>query len=216
MKPRPHKRQRPEPIGAMMPPRGAVSAAQTVWRMIMRRFAGLVSAVIIVLLGSVAVLSRPPVAAQEATPAAEEMAGVTFDALTFTTGVDVAGPFDVVVVRVALRPGATVPIDPTDPTVGILLVEYGTLTVRADGEVRVTRGAGFGRAMETAAATGDVSTLSELVAAGEAVTLKRGDAAYLPANAAWEIRNESQRRAEAIGFLVIPPGGMTVAATPAP
>jgi hypothetical protein len=100
--------------------------------------------------------------------------------------------------------------------VGIVLVESGTLTVQADGTVTVTRGAGMGEAMATAEATGDFSTLMESVAAGEAVTLEAGDAAYLPANMTGEIRNDGQDPAVALAFLVVPPEGMMGEATPAP
>ena len=70
--------------------------------------------------------------------------------------------------------------------------------------------------MATAQATGDVSAVMESVSAGQAVTLAAGDAAYIPANVAGEIRNEGQERAERLAFLVLPSAAMTGEATPAP
>jgi hypothetical protein len=46
--------------------------------------------------------------------------------------------------------------------------------------------------------------------------LEASDAAYIPANAAVEIRNNGQERAVGLGFLVIPAEGMMGEATPAP
>ena len=43
-----------------------------------------------------------------------------------------------------------------------------------------------------------------------------GDAAYIPAQVAGEIRNEGQERAERLAFLVLPPDAMTGKSTPAP
>ena len=62
----------------------------------------------------------------------------------------------------------------------------------------------------------DFSTLMEAITPGEAVTLEAGDAAYLPANSGGEIRNDGQEPVVALGFLVVPPGGMMAEATPGP
>ena len=58
--------------------------------------------------------------------------------------------------------------------------------------------------------------MMESITPGEAVTLEAGDAAYLPANSGGEIRNDGQELVVALGFLVVPPGGMMGEATPAP
>jgi hypothetical protein len=162
--------------------------------------------------------AQPIAVAQEATPAGEAMdfEGITFDPVSFAFGVDVPSPSDLVVIRIGFDPGAALPGEENDPTVGIVLVESGTLTVQADGPVTVTRGASLGAAMATAEASGDFSTLVESVAAGEAVTLEAGDAAYLPANMTGEIRNDSQERAVGLAFLAVPPEGMVGEATPTP
>jgi hypothetical protein len=195
----------------------ATSAAVTSMRRgAMGRFGLLVSVVAVVLLGIAALAAQPVAMAQEATPGAEEMEGITFEPVTFATAVDLTSPADLFVVRVGLEPGTGFPIEETDPTVGFVLVESGTLTVRSEGAMTVTRGATLTQAMATPEAAGDVSTLMEAITAGEAVTLEAGDAAYIPANAAGEIRNDGQERAVGLGFLVVPPGGLMGEATPTP
>jgi hypothetical protein len=181
----------------------------------MRRFSVLLSLVVVLLLGIMALSVQPVAVAQEATPAGEEMEGITFEPVTFASGVDLTGLSELLVVRIGLEPGRALPIDP-DPGVGILLVESGTVTVQVEAPMTVTRGAGLGEAMAAAEETGDFSTLMESIAAGEAVTLSSGDAAYIPGSVAGEIRNEGQEPAVALGFLVVPPEDMTGEATPAP
>jgi quercetin dioxygenase-like cupin family protein len=171
---------------------------------------------VVVLLGVLALHAQPVAVAQEATPAGVKIGGVAFEAVAFATGIDLPSPGDLFVVRASLDPGGVVPIEERDPALGILLVESGTLTVQVEGPMMVTRGTGLGEAMATAAATGDFGSLTESVAAGQAVALEAGDAAYIPANVAGEIRNEGQERAERLAFLVLPPEAMTGEATPAP
>ena len=48
------------------------------------------------------------------------------------------------------------------------------------------------------------------------MTLAAGDAAYIPAHVAGEIRNEGPERAMRLAILVLPPEDMTGGATPAP
>lgn len=182
----------------------------------MRRFGVLLAVGVVVLLGSVASSGHPRVVAQEATPAGVTIGGVTFEPVTFASGIALPSQGDLYVVHAALDPGGVVPIEATDPALGILLVESGTLTVQVDGPMTVTRGADLGAAMETAQATGDASTVLESIPAGQPVTLAAGDAAYIPANVAGQIRNEGQERAERLAFLVLPSGAMTSAATPTP
>jgi quercetin dioxygenase-like cupin family protein len=184
----------------------------------MRRFGVLVSVVALMLLGVLALHAQPVAIAQEATPAADEMMpeGFTFEPLTFAFGASVSSPFDMLVARLTLEPGTTLPGDDNDPSVGIVVVESGTLTVQAQGPVTVTRGAGLGEALAAAEQSGDFTTLTEPVAEGEAVTLEAGDAAYLPANTAGELRNDGEEPVVMLGFLVFPSEDMTGQATPAP
>jgi hypothetical protein len=184
----------------------------------MRRFWVFLSIVAVMVLGGLALRELPVAIAQEATPAAEEMMpeGVTFEPVTFASGVEVPSPADLAVFRISFEPGAVEAFDETDPGGGILVVESGTFTVQLEGPVTVTRGAGLGAAMATVEATGDMSGLMESIPAGQAVTLEAGDAAYLPGYTAGEIRNEGQESATGLGFLVFPAEGMTGEATPAP
>jgi oxalate decarboxylase/phosphoglucose isomerase-like protein (cupin superfamily) len=69
--------------------------------------------------------------------------------------------------------------------------------------------------MATAEASGDPRGIVEAYGAGEVVTLAAGDAAYVPANLAGEIRNEGQEPAVALGFLIYPAAGMEAEVTPA-
>jgi quercetin dioxygenase-like cupin family protein len=195
----------------------ALVAVAFVRRSAMRRFGLPVSVAAVVLLGIVAVHAQPVAIAQEATPATDEMMaeGVTFEPATMVLGVDLASPSDMLVFRIGLEPGAVSPVDPS-PGAGILLVESGTMTVQVDGSMTVTRGAGLGEAMATAEASGDMSALMESLAAGEAVTLEAGDAAYIPGNVPGEIRNEGQEPAAGLAFIVYPAAGMMGEATPAP
>ena len=164
--------------------------AVTARRVIMRRFGLLLSLVVVVLLGVLTLRAQPAAVAQEATPAGVEIGAVTFEPVALATGLDLPSPGVLFVARAALDPGGVVPIQESDPTLGILLVESGALTVQVEGPMTVTRGAGLGQAMATAQATGDFSALMKSVPAGQAVTLAAGDAAYIPAEVAGEIRNE--------------------------
>ena len=171
---------------------------------------------IVVLLGIVGLWGRPGAIAQEATPAGVRIGGVAFEPVVFAPGLDFPRPGDLFVGRAALGPGGVVPISASDPALGILLVESGTLAVRVEGPMTVTRGTGLGEAMATAQATGDLGALMEAVAAGQAVTLATGDAAYIPAHVSGEIRNEGQEPAVRLAILVLPPEAMAGEATPAP
>lgn len=182
----------------------------------MHRFPTLVFVVVVALLGILALAAQPPTVAQEATPAGEDMEGLTFEAISFATGVEVQSPSDLIVVRLGIEPGAGFPIEESDPTTGILLVESGAFTVVVEGAMTVTRGAGLADAMATAEASGDFSAASESIAAGEEVTLEAGDAAYIPASVNGEIRNDGDERAVGLAFLVAPPEDMMGEATPAP
>lgn len=182
----------------------------------MRRLYVLLSLSVVLLLGVLALHAQPVTSAQEATPVGVTIGGVTFQPVTFATGIALPSPGDLFVVRASLEPGGVVPIEATDPALGILLVESGKLTVQVAGPMTVTRGGGLGEAMATAQAIGDVRAVLEAVPAGQAVTLAAGDAAYIPAHVAGQIRNEGQVRAERLAFLVLPSETLTGVATPTP
>jgi quercetin dioxygenase-like cupin family protein len=182
----------------------------------MRRFAVSLSVALVIVLGVPALHAQPPAVAQEATPAGVEIGDVSFEPVALATNIDLPSPGDLFVARASLDPGGVVPIEESDPALGILLVESGTLTLQVEGPMTVTRGASLGEAMATAQASGDFRALMESIAAGQVVTLEAGDAAYIPANVAGEIRNEGQEPAVRLAFLVLPPEDMVGEATPAP
>jgi quercetin dioxygenase-like cupin family protein len=177
----------------------------------MGRLSVLLSVVASVFLAAVACSLQPVAIAQEATPAAEEMMpeGITFEPLTVAFGADMTSPFHLLVARFTLAPGTMLPSEARDPSVGIVLVESGTLTVEIDGPVTVTRGAGLGEALAAAEESGDFTTLTQPVSGGEAVTLEAGDAVYLPGHVAGELRNDGEEPVVMLGFLILPLEAMT-------
>ena len=182
----------------------------------MRRFGALVSVVAMMLLGMLALHAQPVAIAQEATPAAEELAGVTFEPLGFAMGVDLASPADMLVVRFSLEPGAGFPLEASDPTGGMVVVESGAFTVRVEEMAwTVNRGEALRAAMAEGGDEADFAASMEEVAMGEEAVLEAGDVAWVPGSVSGEIRNDGQEPAEGIVFLVGPPEAMS-AATPAP
>ncbi len=157
--------------------------------------------------------------AQDATPAAEEFApeGVTFEPLGFGTAEEVpAAPADLVLARATIDPGASVPLDADDPSVALIWIESGTLTVQADAPIRITRAAMIAVfATPGAVEEGAVPELEE-IAAGTEFTLEVGDSAIFPPHVVGEIRNDGQERVVALVAIVAPPADMMVEATPAP
>ena len=152
--------------------------------------------------------------AQQGTPPAEEFApeGVTFEPLAFGVAEELpAAPAGLGLFRVTFDPGAGIPIDADDPSVGLLYVESGALTVRVEAPLAVLRGAAVATAM--AGGFEEEPSLEE-VAAGTEVTLEAGDSTLIPANVAGEIRNDGDAPAVALAALVEPLQGED-AATPA-
>jgi quercetin dioxygenase-like cupin family protein len=177
----------------------------------------LLSAVVVVLLGVGGVGVNPVAVAQEASPASgmsEE--GVSYEPVAFALGAELPSAADLFVIRLGLDPGAGFPIEASDPSSGMLIVESGAFTVRVEVPLAVTRGAGLLDAIATAEATGDFASAAEAVAAGEEVTLEAGDAVFIPGNTAGEVRNDGQERAVGLAFLAAPPEGMGAEATPIP
>ena len=166
----------------------------------MRRFCVFLSVVVVMLLGIVIMGVRPSAVAQEATPAGQEMGGLTFEPMGFAQGVTLPSPADLTAARAGFEPGAGFPFEASDPEGAFVVVESGALTVRVE-EVTwtISRGAGS----------------SEEVALGEEATLEAGDSAYVPGGVTGEVRNNGQERAEALVFLVSPSGAMA-GATPQP
>jgi len=188
----------------------------------MRRFSVLLPVLAVVLAGLVFGRGGPTTLAQEGTPPAGEesaLEGVSFEPLAVTTGVALPNPGDLVLVRIGLEPGAVLPSQPDDPSLAVVLVEAGELTVELDAPVTVTRAGSFAPALATAEAGGAFVAPEETVAAGEAVTLRAGDVAFLPPSVGGEVRNDGAERAVGLAFLVTRPdegGAVPAAGTPAP
>lgn len=182
----------------------------------MRRFTTILAVVAVVLLGVAALGAAPRVIAQEATPAGDETEeGLTYEPVAFVLGVELPSPADLFVARIGIEPGAGFEIDENDPSTGLCLVEEGTVTIRADAPMTVTRGATLGEAMMAAEESGDMSGAFEAIPAGEEVTLEVGDAGHIPASVNGEIRNDGEERAVCLAFVAGPAMGM-MEATPEP
>jgi quercetin dioxygenase-like cupin family protein len=183
----------------------------------MRRFPVLVSVVAVMLLGMLALHAQPvAIAQEEATPSADEMAGETIEPLGFAVGVPLPSPADMFVARFSLEPGVGFPLEASDPTGGMVVVESGAFTVRIEEMAwTVNRGEALRAAMAGAGEEADFSAAMEEVAMGEEAVLETGDVAWVPGSVSGEIRNDGQEPAEAIVFLVGPAGSMSEA-TPTP
>jgi hypothetical protein len=136
-----------------------------------------------VLLGVAAPGMHPVAGAQGGTPVPGiEPEGVIFAPLAITSGVTVASPADIIAVRLSIEPGAGFPLETSDPTGGMVIVESGTFTVRVDAPWAVSRSGSILAAIATAEATGTYTPTDEQIGSGEEVTMGAGDAAYIPGN----------------------------------
>jgi quercetin dioxygenase-like cupin family protein len=131
--------------------------------------------------------------AQDATPPAGQQdgapEGVSFVTLASGT-VEVLSPgtANLVLGRIRLEPGATLPFDPTDPSVDLVYVSGGTLTFRVEADMSVARGARAGT---------PAPTEPEDIPAGTEFTMSDGDSALFPPNASGEVRNDGDEDATA-------------------
>jgi quercetin dioxygenase-like cupin family protein len=148
--------------------------------------------------------------AQEATPASGQQAGapegVTF--LTLASGtIQVLSPgtANLVLGRIRLAPGASLPFDPTDPSVDLVFMGSGTLTFRVEGDMTVARGVKAGT---------PVPTEPEAIPAGTEFTLSDGDSALFPPSIAGEVRNDGAE--DAVAWVVTVAVFAEAAATPTP
>ena len=159
--------------------------------------------VVLALLGSLA-----PTAAQEATPASEQAAGTpepaTFRAVAAGL-IEVLAPStaNVVLGRISLAPGASLPFDPADPSAILVYAASGELTFRVDVPMTVARGDGAG-----------TPTPPEAVAADTEFTLRDGDSALFPGAMGGEVRNDGEE--EATAWVVDIVHVTEAAATPTP
>jgi quercetin dioxygenase-like cupin family protein len=135
----------------------------------------------------------PSTHAQDATPASEQQTGAP-EGVSFVTvasgTIEVLSPgtANLVLGRIRLAPGATLPFDPTDPSVDLLYMSTGTLTFRVEAPMTVARGIRAGT---------PVPTEPEAIPANTEFTLSDGDSALFPPNAAGEVRNDGTEDATA-------------------
>ena len=173
----------------------------------MRRLVSLVSVVVLGL--TVLVGSRTPVSAQDATPEASETGvaeGITFELTSFGTVDTLPSPATVDLYQVTVEPGASAFFPENDPSLGLHVVESGTLTIgRFTADVVVTRAASMGTPGAQA---------QEIVPVGTDATLGPGDSFVFPPFVAGEWRNDSSEPVVFTVVLIYPAG--EVAATPAP
>src|SRR5215218_977356 len=143
----------------------------------MRRFGLVLSVVAVFLLGMVALRVQPVAIAQEATPSSDvqEPEGVTFEPLAITSGLTLPSPADMLAARFTIDPGAGFPLEASDPSGGMLIVESGTFTVRLDTAWAVSRSGSFSSSMATAEANGTFMSQDEQIASGDEVTMGAGD-----------------------------------------
>jgi quercetin dioxygenase-like cupin family protein len=131
--------------------------------------------------------------AQDATPPAGQQGGapegVSFVTLASgTIQVLSPGTANLVLGRIKLDPGATLPFDPTDPSVDLVYMTSGTLTFTIDAPMTVARGVEAGT---------PIPTEPEAIPANTEFTLSDGDSALFPPNAGGEVRNDGDEEATA-------------------
>lgn len=115
------------------------------------------------------------------------------------------GTANIVLGRLVLAPGASLPFDPNDPSASMIYVQSGELTFLADAPVSISRAGDRGTPTPEA---------SEPQAAGTEFSLDQDDAAIFPPNVSGEVRNEG---AEEAILLVVSLAHQTAAAgTPTP
>ena len=129
---------------------------------------------------------QPVAQSQESTPEAGTAEPAVFRALA-AGSVEVLAPStaNVVLGRISLAPGTSIPFDPADASAILLYAATGELTFRVDVPMTVAR-----------AATG-TPTPPEEVAADTEFVLRDGDSAFFPGAMGGEMRNDGAEEATA-------------------
>lgn len=185
----------------------------------MRRFS-IFLPLLVVILVSLVVVGRgsQTTLAQEGTPSAEEFfppEGVSFTPLGFGMAEQLPStPADFVLIRLGLDPGASFPVDASDPSIALVVVESGTLTIQVEAPISVTRAATIA-AFATPGVDESAIPGPEEIAAGTEFTMEAGDSAVFPPSIPGEVRNDGQVEAVALVALIEPQGG-DAGGTPAP
>jgi hypothetical protein len=180
----------------------------------MRRSLFSIVAGLIMLLGLLGTGRLPGVAwAQTATPTADGMPpGISAQPLALGHVAALpAAPADFLLIRYTLAPGASVLIDPNDPSLTLAYIESGTLTVRFDGPLTVARASAMA-ALTTPGAMGMPAT--EHIPAGVTATLQAGDSAIGPPNVGGMLRNAGTVPVVMLNANLAPSQMGTPAATP--
>ena len=139
------------------------------------------------------------VAAQDATPPSAPASG-TPEAATFrglaAGSIEVLAPStaNVVLGRIVLAPGSSVPFDPADPSALLVYVTSGEMTFRVEVPMSVARGTRAG----TPVASGP-----EEIEAGTEFTLRNGDSAIFPGAMTGEVRNDGTEEASALAVDIV-------------
>ncbi|MDQ3642289.1 MAG: hypothetical protein M3450_12700 [Actinomycetota bacterium] len=167
----------------------------------MPRLSLLLSVVALVLLGLVALYPNVGTEAQEGTPTPEgfEVApGIIRYALAIAEGQEEPSLY-----RLTFAPDSILAGEGADdPSISLLFVEAGSLTVTVDGPVAITRGDGAGT--------------PEIVETGTEFTADAGDYLVIPPLAEGEYRNDGQEEVSLVAAAIIPSAmGTPAAGTPA-
>ena len=147
----------------------------------MRRFAMLLSVIVVILAGVVVVEIQSVTLAQEATPAGEVDAmmpeGLSFESLGYGVATTLpSAPADLSLFRLGLESGATFEFDPNDPSVALAYVESGVVTFAVEAPMTVLR------------TEEETETIAE-IAPGVEFTLSAGQSAVFPPNVVGMARN---------------------------
>ena len=157
-------------------------------------------------LTSSAVVSLNGAQAQDATPPAAEATptGATFRPLA-AGSVEVLSPSiaNLVLGRLSLDAGSSIPFDPEDPSAILVFVSSGEMTFQVDVPMTVARAGAEG-----------TPTPPEEVTADTEFTLREGDSAIFPGSMTGEVRNDGAEDASALVVDVV--HLITEGATPTP
>jgi quercetin dioxygenase-like cupin family protein len=148
--------------------------------------------------GSVAGLSGDHAVAQEATPVSQSgVEGITYLPLGLIPGVAMPDAVEMEVGRATLEPGASFPFTADDPSAAMMIVESGEITATVEDALwTISRGAAVAAIVTGTPAADGASEVVEVIDAGDTGRFAAGDVAYIPGNAAGELRNMDDDPAE--------------------
>lgn len=116
--------------------------------------------------------------------------------------------------RIRFDPGASFPIEATDPSVTLVSVKTGTVTVQVEVPITVMRAATIA-AFASPGVDESVVPPPEVIAASTRFAMTVGDSASFPANIAGGVRNVGREATVILIASIEPPEG-GVAGPPAP